>query len=112
LITMLVLVSDFLMVLATGRPPALPDGIAVGVPAPAAVPVGQAAVLAGALVVDAPLDELLPPEEQATRASPAAREIVTAAPPLRRPARAFLRDTGFSACMSSSPTDTRHQTEI
>jgi hypothetical protein len=95
-ITVLVLVSDFLMVLATAMPPALPDGIPVGVPAgvpapaPAvalAVPVGQAAVFALGLAV-APA-ELVPPEEQATRASPAVMVTVTAAPPLHQPARAF-----------------------
>ncbi|MEW1826774.1 hypothetical protein [Streptomyces sp. NPDC088196] len=78
------------------RPPALPDGIPVGaaaaVPAPApasvvAVPVGHAAVFA--LGLDVPPAELVPPDEQATRASPAVMATVTAAPALRRPARDF-----------------------
>lgn len=116
-ITVLVLVSDFLMVLATAMPPALPDGIAVGapvgVPAPAAVvPVGQAAVLA--LGLDEPPAELVPPEEQATRASPAVRVTVMTAPPRRQPVRAFVWGVAFSPCMSmsSSPADAKQQTEI
>jgi hypothetical protein len=78
----------------------LPDGIAVGVLAPAAAePEGQAAVLARALVVDAPPDVLLPPEEQAAKVSPAAMATVTAALPLRRTVRAF------SSRMAASPAD-------